>query len=90
MTRGAGQTPAGHSQSTRTIHSEKVATSNAAMPEGTIDSDQETVPLPSAQTRQPTTQAVIHWASVGFSRVTTRSLGYKTRPAVRHRKPANK
>ena len=46
MTRGAGRVPPGRSQSTRTIQRETVATSRAAIPEGTIFSAQETVPLP--------------------------------------------
>jgi hypothetical protein len=89
-TRGGGRTPPALSQSTNTIHNETVATSKAAMPEGTIRSDQETVPLPRVHSRPPTMNAVVHWGSVGLSRVIMRSLGYKAKPANRYRNLASK
>jgi len=75
MTRGTGRTPPGRSQSTSTIQSETVATRRAAMPDGTVFSAQETVPLPTARSRQPTMKAVRHCAKVGFSRVAHRIAG---------------
>ena len=74
-TRGAGREPPGRNQSTKTIHSDTVATSSAAIPEGMIFSAQLTVPLPHRSNRTPVTIVVRHCLRVGFSPLMRRNIG---------------
>src|SRR5262245_4940372 len=60
-----GLCPPGLSQSTRTIQSVTMATSNAVTPEGTVSSAQQTPPFPMHSSRKPVIEAVVQWAAVG-------------------------
>src|SRR5882762_1482868 len=74
-TLGAGFTPPGRSQSTITSQSDTVATSSAAIPEGTVCSAQLTPPLPMNRSRAPVTTAVLQLAAVGLIPVFQRRIG---------------
>src|ERR1700687_583645 len=64
-TRGPGRVPPGRSQSTRTIHSETVATSSAVTPEGTVRSAKHTPPFPRNNSKNPVMKDIRQCAAVG-------------------------
>ena len=79
-TRGTGRTPPGRSQSTITSHNDTVATSNAAMPDGTRSSAQLKPPLLTHSSNTPVTAAVRQCAAVGRIPVFHRKMGYRISP----------
>ncbi len=64
-TRGPGRGPRGLSQSKITSHSDIVATSSAAIPDGTLFSAQLSPPLPIHSSDTPVTAAVHQFSAVG-------------------------
>src|ERR1700722_9408810 len=75
MTRATGRVPAGLSQSMSTIHSDTVATSSAATPDGTRSSARHTPPFPTANKRNPVTVVLRHSAQVGLALVFHNRIG---------------
>ncbi len=87
MTLATGRIPPGRSQSNITSHSDTVATSNAAIPEGTVCSAQLTPPFPTNSNMKPVTAAVHQCAPVGRILLFRRKTPYSTSPAVTWRIP---
>jgi hypothetical protein len=71
-----------------TIHRVTVATSSAAIPDGTVCSAQHTPPFPTHSSNTPETAAVFHCLAVGLAPVFHLSIGYSN-PTARCRVPAN-
>ncbi len=74
-----------------TIHRGTVATSSAAIPEGTVRSAHTTMPLPPRRSAPPTMAADRHWRRVGRSpsRSPRRiAHAYRMAPATRNRMEA--
>jgi hypothetical protein len=74
-TRADGLCPLGRSQSTITIHSVTVATSSAAIPDGTVCSAQHTPPFPTISSSTPVIAAVLQCSAVGRMPVRHRKRG---------------
>jgi hypothetical protein len=87
-TRADGLCPFGRSQSTITIHSVTVATSSAAIPDGTVCSAQHTPPFPTISSSTPVIAAVLQCSAVGRMPVRHRKSGYNTNPTERCLMPA--
>src|ERR1700733_12611188 len=85
ITRGTGRAPFGLSQSMITIHSDMVATSRAAIPDGTRSSAKQTPPFPTANKRNPVTVVLRHSAHVGLAFVFHSKIGKAIRPKVKCR-----
>jgi hypothetical protein len=86
--RGDGFCPPGLTQSTITIQSVTVATSSAAIPDGTVCSAQQTPPFPADKSNTPVIAAVLHWSALGRMPVFQRKSGYSTNPTEKCRMPA--
>jgi hypothetical protein len=81
--------PPGRSQSTRTIHSDTVATSSAVTPEGTVRSAMHTPPFPIHNSKKPVMKDIRQCAAVGRTPVFHRRIGYKIKPVIKWRQPAS-
>src|ERR1700693_1552307 len=79
-TRGTGRVPRGLSQSRITSQSDIVATSSAAIPEGTFCSAQLSPPFPMHSSDTPVTAAVHQFPAVGRIPVLIRKIGYRISP----------
>src|ERR1700687_1491855 len=88
-TRGTRRVPPGRSQSTKTIHSEPVATSSAVTPEGTVRSAKHTPPFPRNSNKKPVMKDIRQCAAVGRTPVFQRRIGYRIEPVSRWREPAS-
>src|SRR5882724_10910528 len=89
VTLATGRIPPGRSQSKITSHSDTVATSSAAIPDGTVCSAQLTPPFPTNSNMKPVTAAVHQCAFVGRIPVFRWKIAYSAAPAIRWRIPAS-